>query len=118
MCKTGRDYKRWGGRGIKICDEWLNFEGFWLDMEKGYSNKLTLDRIDNNGNYCKENCRWIPMGEQSFNRRTSLKFKGECAAVASRRLGGQRDLVFNRIRQNWSKEDAFNTSVRTYKKLC
>ena len=71
-------YKDYGGRGIRICDEWLGKHGFenfceW-SMENGYSNKLSIDRIDNEKGYSPDNCRWITMKEQIENRRNSLNF--------------------------------------------
>lgn len=65
-CKA---YKNYGGRGINVCSRWESFETFILDMGAGYSNKLSLDRIDNNQGYCPENCRWVSMKENSRNRR-------------------------------------------------
>ena len=69
------DYIKWyGSRGIKVCDEWNeSFECFrdW-SLKHGYSEELTIDRIDVNGNYCPENCKWSTAKEQRQNRRDSL----------------------------------------------
>lgn len=66
-------YKDYGGRGIKICDEWKDsFEKFKEDMFDGYSKGLSIERNDVNGNYEKSNCRWITKSEQASNRRTTI----------------------------------------------
>ena len=65
-------YVNYGGRGISYDARWENFEEFWEDMSKGYSDNLTLDRIDPNGNYTKENCRWVDSYLQAINKNTPI----------------------------------------------
>ena len=68
---NSEDFKDCGIRGITYTTDWETFEGFWKDMEEGYADDLELDRIDVNGNYTKENCRWVSKSTQQYNRRKS-----------------------------------------------
>lgn len=74
--KKASGYQNYGGRGITVSEEWLDFLKFreWA-INNGYKKELTIERLNVNGNYCKENCTWIPMSEQSKNRRPSSEWK-------------------------------------------
>ncbi len=80
--KGNKSYKYYGGRGIKICDEWKqNFITFrnWA-LANGYQDNLQIDRIDNDGDYCPKNCRWVTRLQNQYNRgpniNSSSKYKG------------------------------------------
>ena len=69
-----KEYKYYGGRGIAICSEWSNSsKAFIIDMGPKPSSKHSIDRIDPDGNYCKDNCRWADHFEQQRNKRNSIK---------------------------------------------
>lgn len=78
-------YKSYGGRGIVVCEEWTDYVTFakWA-FRNGYSDTLSIDRIDVNGNYEPSNCRWIPMNEQHSNKRTNhfIEVNGEVMTIA------------------------------------
>jgi len=106
-------FKNYGGRGITLCEEWLNsFEAFYKwSLENGYSENLTLDRIRVNGNYSPDNCRWATYEEQQNNRRDNylVTLNGETSTLANmcRKYGVNYHTVCTRIfRDGISPEDA------------
>lgn len=113
--KKTSSYKRYGGRGIKICQEWLDdFENFknWA-LPNGYNDSLTIDRINNNGNYEPSNCRWITSKEQQSNTRRNLyiTYNGEVHTLAEweRIMGVKTGLLGKRLRKGWDIKKAFTT---------
>lgn len=79
-----KDYHVYGGRGIKYSKSWGSFLNFYEDMWGSFEDNLTLERIDSNGDYCKENCTWIPMSEQgkNTNRCIYATYKGKKLTLA------------------------------------
>lgn len=112
-------YHRYGGRGIKVCDEWEHsFANFreWA-LNNGYSKDLTIDRIDNDGDYCPENCKWSTVTEQSNNRISNriLVLNGEPDTMAnwSRRTGIPYWVIQRRLYDlKWSDEKTLSTPYR------
>lgn len=68
------NFDNYGGRGIKYDPRWEDFQIFWNDMEDAYSDGLSLERIDNNANYSKENCNWVTVKEQNMNKTNTVRF--------------------------------------------
>jgi hypothetical protein len=108
-------YSDYGGRGITVCPEWFSFENFYRDMGDRPSKDHSIDRIDNNGNYCKENCKWSTRKEQGNNRRSnrSIEFNGEVRTLIqwSEFLGIAYHTLRRRLREGWSIERAFTEGV-------
>lgn len=114
---TSSNYKRYGGKGIKICKEWDDFAVFreWA-MSHGYADKLTIDRIDSNKDYCPDNCRWATYLEQAqhLSHTKIIEYDGERLSVAAwgRKLGIKPATIHWRLSKGWSVERALTTKVR------
>jgi hypothetical protein len=112
---THKAYKNYGGRGITICDEWLNNSKSFFDwaIKSGYHEGLTLDRIDNDGNYCPENCRWATMKEQQNNRRNNHLYVvgdvGKTIGEWALALNISVHTLLKRLKMEWSEEKTFTT---------
>ena len=128
-CLNAKDYryKDYGGRNITICDEWLDEDGFvnfsnWA-FENGYADGLSIDRIDNNGNYCPDNCRWTDNTVQLNNTRHNkwVTYNGESHTYAEweRILNNgvkQTDISVRINKLGWSVEKALLTPIQAKEK--
>lgn len=124
-CQSLISYPNYGGRGIKVCDEWQNSFVAFLDwsIANGYSDELSIDRIDVNGNYCPENCRWVTVKVQANNKRNSrmLTLDGETHTLAewSELTGVKQATISIRLKKGWTVERALkeptHKCIRTQK---
>lgn len=116
---TTVNYVRYGGRGIKVCEQWLQFEHFLADMGKKPSRFHTVDRIDNDGNYEPGNCRWQHPRQQNRNRVNNrhVVYLGQqmTLAEACELQGINRNVVDSRLRRGWTPERAVTTPVKYHK---
>ena len=113
-----KNYENYGGRGITVCDEWNGTDGFanfykW-SMEHGYTDKLSIDRIDNNKGYSPDNCRWTDNYTQANNTRknVNITWNGETHSLSVwgriKPNGLNYDILRSRLRDGWSIERAFS----------
>lgn len=123
-----KKYYRYGGRGIKVCDEWRKFENFYnWSVDNGYNEFLkakqcTIDRKNNDGDYCPENCRWTTSTVQSGNKSDNvyLTFNGETHSSPewAEIIGISSKVISERKRKGWTDEKCLTTPVReNYKKV-
>ena len=114
-----KDYPRYGGRGIKICDEWLQDSKKFVEWAKGhgYKETLSIDRIDVNGDYTPDNCRWVSAKKQANNRRSNLFITYDGKTLSASEWcaikGWNRHIIPERLRKGWSLEKAMTTPLRT-----
>lgn len=122
---SAQKYNRYGGRGISVCCRWQGMDGFvnfFADMGRRPSPGHSLDRIDNNGNYCPENCRWATKEEQNCNRGDSvfLSYNGVRMTVSqwSREIGINVRTLSLRVEAGWADERALTTPVAKRRWRC
>jgi hypothetical protein len=111
-------FPRYGGRGIRVCDRWKNsIADFHADMGDRPTPDHSIDRINNDGDYSPENCRWATAKDQANNRRSShiLEFQGESMTIAqwSERTGLSQYVIGNRIRAGWTPREALTSPKGT-----
>lgn len=117
-----KDFINYGARGIKVCKDWENFKIFeeWAIKngydEKAQKGKCTLDRINNNGNYQPNNCRWVTAKEQANNRKSNhyitINNKTHTIAQWAEIYQIKPYIITNRIRRNWNEIDAVITPLK------
>jgi hypothetical protein len=115
--KKDLNYKKYGAKGIKVCKKWKNFAGFYEDMGEGYKDNLTLDRIDNNKGYSKENCRWATYKQQANNKTSNrlISYSGMTKTLAqwSEFTGLHHSLIQQRLKKGWTKKRTFTEKPKT-----
>ncbi len=111
-----KDYINYGGRGISICDEWSDYANFhaWA-MSSGYKDKVTIERVNVNGNYCPSNCTWMVNEKQALNRRNNVKLEYNGEMYSMRELSELSGVNYNTLRNRlnnckWSVERAMGIS--------
>ena len=113
-CKS---YNLYGGRGITISSKWDNFIDYYNDMKEGYSDDLSLDRIDPNGNYEPGNCRWATMKTQNRNKRNNhfVNYDNNNKTLAewSEISGVDSNVINYRIKNGWDLKNAIYTSTKS-----
>lgn len=112
-----KGFNRYGARGITVCQRWRNFQNFYEDMGDRF-NGATIERINTNGNYEPENCRWATMIDQArnktSNRLITLWGKTQSLAAWTDELDMNYQLVHRRLRNGWSEQDALTIAPRQH----
>lgn len=117
--KHNHAYKHYGEKGIKVCREWSDFDAFkkWA-LENGYADNLSIDRIDVNGNYEPNNCRWANLETQMNNMTTNriIEYKGRKQTISqwADEVGIQSGTLNWRISRGWDIEDALFRPVELH----
>ena len=121
---TTNQYKNYGGKGIKVCEDWKHMEGFinfynWA-IKHGYKDNLTLDRIDNNKDYCPKNCKWSTAKEQSNHKTNNVYyvFNGERKTGAQwcKEYGIIYATFLDRLKRGWTVEQALTIPTNGFKR--
>ena len=114
--KDKKLYKSWAGRGIKVCKEWDDKNAYpifrdWA-LKNGYKDGLSLERIDVDGDYCPENCTWIPRGEQQYNKTCTVWIGDKPLAKLARENGVKPGVALSRYKAGWDIDEILNRKPR------
>lgn len=118
---SDKHFRYYGGRGISVCKEWNASFGAFLTWARanGYADGLSIERIDNDGNYCPENCKWVPRSEQSKNRRNVIRisYHGETRILSEwiRLLNIDKSRYYKLKKRGVPTETIFNLHLATKK---
>lgn len=108
-------FSRYGGRGIKVCERWMAFENFLADMGRRPSDRYSIERINNEGDYEPSNCRWATIHEQTRNRRNNINLThgGEtmCLKDWAAKIGIEYGTLWSRFKKGWTTEQILTTPV-------
>lgn len=109
-------YKNYGGRGIKMCDEWYNSPSSFSKwaLDNGYADDLTIERKDYNGNYEPENCTWIPREKQSLNQSRNIVFYNNSERYTLSEIANKHDIEYNILYHQYRK----NKNIKSYLAQC
>ena len=116
-------YKNYGGRGIKVCDEWMKFETFmeWA-LSNGYKDNLELDRIDNDKNYEPNNCQWITHKENNNKRGNNriIELNGQAKTLSewAEIYNISSNTIWSRLERGWETERAITTLPKNVGRRC
>jgi hypothetical protein len=113
---SNKDYLYYGGRGIKVCEDWLSYDNFYeWAMANGYKDDLTIDRIDVNGNYEPSNCKWATRLEQARNTRKNVFVEGKCLSEIAEESGLEPTLVAGRYGRGYTTLEELTAPINTLK---
>lgn len=115
--RSGNNYKWYAERGVKVCNEWSDFQNFYQwSANNGYADDLSIDRIDVDGDYSPENCRWVDIITQANNKRNNFKIEygGRTQTIPqwARETSLPAGVIRYRILHGWTPEEALFTNVR------
>lgn len=114
--ESHKSFHNYGGRGITVCGEWHDFEAFYKWAHTKYNPGLEIDRVDNDGPYSPENCRWVSRKENARNTRynVNITLRGitQCASAWAEELEIHVSTLLNRIKKGWSEDKILNIPVK------